>query len=455
MKRIAITVSRGLIVRNILKTDAFALLAARGDVKFIFFVLERAIEDFKKEWTGASVEMIPIKNPITGRFKSLFLKIFSRNLVWTDSTKIISSVGKFSDKNKTGFPLKTIFRFVGFLGRFNAVVWLYRWVDAHLFPEHNYDYLFRKQKIDLIFLPDVNGKIDTAFIRSARRFGVPSIAMTKGWDTLCQRLLRSLPDRLIVQSEPVRKDARTYQRMPESRIFISGFPQFDFYRRTEWLLSRAEYCRKIGLDPARAILFFGSSGAWSNRDAGAARLIHQGIAENAFGKPCQLILRPHFSNAAHQPYKEFMGARDVFIADQYRPCNFIDNWNPSDDEIVMFVNMMHHTDIFICYVSTLALDAAILDKPLINLMFGGQFDREGRDVTWRLFQRTHYQYLAKTGGARIAHTRDELFKAVNNYLKNPAEDAPGRGNIRKYWCAGSDGLAGCRIAEYITHVLNQ
>ena len=455
MKTIFISISRGLVVRNLLRTDVFEFLRKNTGVKLVFLVLDKAVEEFKKEFYGNNIEVIPVTSPKTGRFRSLYLKIFARNLVWTDSSKMLTFVGKFSNQKREALFYKIIFNTIGFLGKFKIVDRFFRWVELRIFQEKDFDYLFRGKKTDLMFLPDIQGKIDTALMKSAKRFGVKSVAMTKGWDTLCQRLVRTLPDKLIVQSEPVREDAIKYQHMPESRIFVSGFPQFDLFLKKEWLLSREEYCKKMGFDPARAILFFGSSGAWTNRDSEVVQKICDCVLNNKFARPASLIIRPHFSNVIHKPYKDFYNLPNIYIDDKYTLSNFIDNWNPSDEDNRMLVNTLYHADILVSYLSTLVLDAVVAAKPIINLVFGGQYDLEGKDVTERLFKRTHYQAIVKTGGVRMAHNLEELIESVNCYLGNPELDAGGRQVIKNRWCFGADGGTGERIANFILKELGE
>lgn len=454
MKTIFITITRGLIVRNILRTDAFEILRKRSDIKFVFLVLDKAADEFKKDFFGGNIEVLPITSPATSEMKSRFLRIVARNLVWTDSSKILSFVGKFSNMKRDSWFYKALLNTIGFLGKSRFINCFYRWAEFRFLPERDFDYLFKNRKVDLIFLPDIQGKIDIALLKSAKRFGVKSIAMTKGWDTLCQRLIRALPDKIIVQSEPVRDDAIRYQHMPAAKIFVSGFPQFDLFLKKDWLLTREEYCKKIGFDPARAILFFGSSGAWTNRDSEVVEKICDCILKNKFAQSASLLIRPHFSNVLTKPYKNFYNLPNIFVDDKYTLSNFIDNWNPSDEDNRMLVNTLYHSDILISYLSTLVLDAVVAGKPIINLVFGGQYDLDGRDVTERLFKRTHYQAIIKTGGARMVYNLEELVLAVNNYLENPELDAAGRQAIRDRWCFGADGRAGERIADFILNELN-
>lgn len=454
MKTIFISISRGLVVRNLLRTDALGLLMKNKDIKIVFLVLDKAVEEFKKEFFGENIEIIPVASPKIGKIRSWVLKAVARNLVWTDSSKMLSFLGKFSDKKRNTFFYKIIFNTIGFLGKLKTAVRFYRWIEFYIFPEKNFDYLFKGRMIDLIFLPDIQGKIDTALLKSARRFGVKSVAMTKGWDTLCQRLLRALPDKFIAQSEPVKMDAIKYQYMPAEKIFLSGFPQFDSFFKKEWLLPREEYCKKMGFDPARAILFFGSSGAWTRHDNTTLRILCELVRNNQFVRPCSLVIRPHFSNVKYKPYQEFNGLKDVCVDDKYTLSDFIDNWNPSDEDTKMLINTLYHSSVLICYFSTLVLDASAIDKPIINLVFGGQYDIDGKDVTQRLFRRTHYQPIVKSGGVRMVHNPEELVQSIDRYLQNPELDIEGRRIIKDRWCFGADGLAGKRAGEFLLKELN-
>jgi CDP-glycerol glycerophosphotransferase (TagB/SpsB family) len=73
----------------------------------------------------------------------------------------------------------------------------------------------------------------------------------------------------------------------ESQVVVTGSPRYDLVKHASSSLSRAALVQELGLDPARPLLLFTSSG-WYSR-AVAARLA-QGLAE---GPPLSLIVKPH------------------------------------------------------------------------------------------------------------------------------------------------------------------
>lgn len=448
MQTLCIPVNKGMVTRNILRTDVFKILRETKKIKFIFLVIPEAIPEFSRDFFGDDIEILPIKKPKTSGLKSLYYKVVARNLVWTESSKIVSFKGKDLSKKRSGLLYRAVFGAIGFLGKFKIVKGFFHFLESGVLREKDFDYIFKEHKIDLIFLPDIHGGIDTVLAKAARHFGIKSIGMTRGWDSLCQRLLKAVPDELIVQNEAVKKDAIKFQGIPVEKIFVSGFPQFDLYHQGELLLGRDEYCKKMGLDPARKIIFFGSSGNWSPEDHNVIKYIYELIKDSAFSAPASLIVRPHFSNVTHYHYAEFYNLPNLHVDDKYRVSEFLDNWNLTAEDIKMFINTMNYADVFVTFSSTLALDAAALDKPIINLHFGG-FIVDGKDETATLYQLTHYQTVLAQGGVKLVDNEAELKGAIDGYFKNPREDEAGRQRLKDFLCFGADGLAGERVAQKI------
>jgi len=99
------------------------------------------------------------------------------------------------------------------------------------------------------------------------------------------------------------------------------------------------------------------------------------------------------------------------------------------------------------------VDSAILDKPVVNVFFDLPVGiPPGRSVR-RFYQRSDYRPIVESGGVRLAHTPEECVTLINQYLENPALDAPGRKWIRENDCGPLDGRAGERIANVLTTLL--
>ncbi len=161
-------------------------------------------------------------------------------------------------------------------------------MELLFFSENKYEEYFRKYKPDLVFATTILGKVDISFLKIAKKKKIKNIAMAKGWDSVDRRLFRVCPDKLMVFNRVMKETVAKLQDVPEKDIFITGFPQFDIYSRKDLLLPRAEFFKKIGLDPVKKLIFFGSEGLWGRDEEEIAQIMTQLSMMN-------LARRPHLS----------------------------------------------------------------------------------------------------------------------------------------------------------------
>ena len=106
------------------------------------------------------------------------------------------------------------------------------------------------------------------------------------------------------------------------------------------------------------------------------------------------------------------------------------NWAacvPTQSDVEMMVNLMHHCAININFASTMTLDFAIHDKPVINVAFDVSDPPPFGKSLWDYQnQFEHYQPVVEMKVARFARTADELAEHVNTYLEHPEYEREGR-----------------------------
>ena len=61
----------------------------------------------------------------------------------------------------------------------------------------------------------------------------------------------------------------------------------------------------------------------------------------------------------------------------------------------------------------------------------------------------HFREVLGTGGLRVVYDFEELFRAHDEYLKNPDLDAGKRQELRDKICGALDGEASARIAAFL------
>ena len=126
----------------------------------------------------------------------------------------------------------------------------------------------------------------------------------------------------------------------------------------------------------------------------------------------------------------------------------------SEAQVRTWVNTLRHADVVVNLSSTIAVDAAIVDCPVVNLDFDPEPGHPNQDLVkdvnhcW-----THFRPIAESGGLWLVNNVDEMIHAVRTYLEQPELHRDRRRWIAEYVCGYLDGRCGERMAEAILNFL--
>ncbi|OJI07366.1 hypothetical protein BK004_01385 [bacterium CG10_46_32] len=458
-KTIFIVVTRGFIIRNILRSGTLALLKKAGWRVVIFFDVAEVPAHLRREFEDEQVSVHGMRVSVA-RPHRLFLRL-RKYLLSTSSTKILVDFrqgSKDRQKFREGFlPKKSSLASqtqklsMSVLSTIPLLKPIYRWIEYHMFSEKNpvIQRYFDEYQPNEVFGTSVVSSLDIAFMKEARRRNIVTIAMPKTWDNIMNGYFRFTPDYFLVHNEMARGLTAQYQHMPKEKMFVVGMPQFDWYRKEGVLNSRAEHWKSKGLDPNQAVIFFGSAGIWAAHDHAIPELIYGWIEHGELAKPCQLFLRPHFSNVHDDMFKNLRGKKGIAIDDYKMVNTFSDNWDPTVQDTIDFTNSVVYCDIMINIGSTLSLDASCVDRPILNPAFGCSF-QGGEDVTYPYqYGADHYQWVLSENATKLSFNPKELKQQLNEYLVHPEEEQEERKNLINKLCYRVDGLASQRIVDAI------
>jgi hypothetical protein len=294
-------------------------------------------------------------------------------------------------------------------------------------------------------------------LRAARRAGVRTMAVDLSWDNLTNKLLPPRRvDRLVLWNTTMRDEAQALHGVDPGQIAVTGPPQFDSYF-TAPRSSRAEFCRRVGLDPARRILTLATIPASKFPFHGFVidRLI-EAMASGAVREPAQLLVRLHPRDDIrhYQPYRDHS---HVIVEKAFRTAEA--RSGDGMDADIMLENTSHladtlfHSDVVLNVASTLAIEASIFDTPVINIGFDGQPGSNRALMEWH-YGSTHFQKVVRSGAVRIAQSSGEMIDLINCYLADPSQDAAGRRRIVLEQCEFTDGHSAQRVAAEIVGQLN-
>jgi CDP-glycerol glycerophosphotransferase (TagB/SpsB family) len=119
---------------------------------------------------------------------------------------------------------------------------------------------------------------------------------------------------------------------------------------------------------------------------------------------------------------------------------------PSADDHARLTSSLAHADGCLNIASTLSLDAAILDRPVICLDFTTE-PQSPRDMLYAEYGAEHYAPLVASGGIRLAHSWEELLDLMTAAIDAPARDRHLRERMVEDECGPVDGHAAERVAR--------
>lgn len=326
------------------------------------------------------------------------------------------------------------------LGRWSAsperIQRLDRWHCAQVrkTPEvEGYRQLFQKHAPAILFCSHQRPSSIVPPVVAARSLGIPTATFIFSWDNLTSKARIAAPfDHYMVWSQHMREELlRFYPEIRPDRVHVVGTPQFDAYARKGLHWTRGEFFQKIGADPSRPLLCYsGGDTATCPEDALHVNVILQLIADGKIKRSPQVLVRPAPVDSGKR-YAEIRRRWPQMIFAQPRWIETEPNaWSgvlPLPEDVEMLVNITAHSDVNINLASTMTLDFAIHDKPVVNVAFDVANPPPFGIPLWDYYyQYEHYQPVVQLGAARIARSPEALAQHINDYLDNPALDREGR-----------------------------
>jgi len=445
VKTIIITSFHSLISRNILSTDILKLLLRDG-ARLVILVPRHKTGYYEKNFGGPNVfiEGVDANQP-TRYFFGLFFKRLSWNMLATETVAIRQKYQRVV--NKKWFQYYLFFLPARMLAHSSLFVRFVRFLDYRLSPKNVFQGIFEKYTPDLIFATDIQNENDVALLQEAKKRSVPRAAMVRSWDNLSQwGMIRVIPQTLIVANEVSRREAHALHYIPEERIVVTGVPHYDRYRRGPHE-SRETFLASLGLDPAKKVVLHAPIGNFYVNDSEIDRLLLELVVET--GENIIVRLPPMDTvnkiDTVHAPNVYINRPGLSFGADRFADREI----TAADDTFLM--NALFHSDVVTTGPSTIALDAALFNKPIILIHFYAAAKTHWDKLYGYDF--THIKRLVESGGVRVAESKEEFRGLLKMYFDNPRLDENGRSNIVHTFCGPSDTSASERVVRALSTLL--
>jgi hypothetical protein len=318
---------------------------------------------------------------------------------------------------KYGFPFpdsKKLFQFV---------------FDFYYSPKQiadpNISAFFNEETISKLVFWHVQSMIFREYSICARQNNTPYTAVIGSWDrpTTKGPICPSC-DKYIVNSVVMRDELIKHHGLDDKLIHVVGWPQMDIYHDKSLHQDRNTFLANLNIKPEKTILLYaGNAARLGAHEPSIVKHIAEQIQSGLFGKNLHLLIRPHpqdvdwesrYSDILHSPPQQ----QDVTLM-------------PAEmGNVETMVNTLIHSDIVIATQGSISLDAAALDKKIINISFDGNLDRNYTESVKRWYEMDHYRPVVESQGVAVVESFSQLDTTILTLLESDP-NAEGRSRLRE------------------------
>lgn len=447
MKTIFITSFEGVETKNLLRTTILPTMLKSDNVRIVLFTHdEERVMYHQKEFHDDRICYVVVPKPRIRGLDRLFQKL-KFTLLKTKTTDMRRRMKYETNKNIIAYTASLA------LNRLLAHKFGHaclRFLDYHLIRRHDYDAYFEQYDPSVVVLANIFDEPEVHLLRVAKKRNIMSVGFINSWDKVTARcILRLLPDKLIVFNNIVKDEVVRYDDADSRDVFVGGMPQYDHYA-THTLIPHDEFFKKIGLPAATRLMVYVPVGnVYGDSDWAMIDFLHRLNQEGKFGENVDMLVRfpPNDvidkKRLVERPWLHYNHPGLRFSESRGG------DWDMGVEDLAHLADTLGHMSLVVGYASSIAIDAAVFDKPIISINFEVQKNLHPAQSPTTYQHMIHCETLRKPGGMRFVQNEQELIEWVKKYLNDPSLDCDGRKRLAQEQCVYTDGTSGERIGKYI------
>jgi hypothetical protein len=244
--------------------------------------------------------------------------------------------------------------------------------------------------------------LDHFVLDEARRRGIPSVCIVLSWDNLYSRgPLCRRPDRLLVWSDEMRRQAIDVHQFPAERIAVVGPLQFLYYDAPVSAAEASAMRTHVGLAPDEPYLAYVCGSRTAEYDVEDVLAMLQQLAQGPFAR-LRVVVRPH-PQGSRTAYERLL--EHGVLLDR-SPDLTSDRTHPEAIDVAAIRHMASLLDgarfVVSSWGTTALLEACIFDTPSVQLRWMDAVPHSLPDQVRmvRDFQRYIHMYAFDETGAR-------------------------------------------------------
>lgn len=344
-------------------------------------------------------------------------------------------------------------------GRIPAAARLWRAFEGWAIPGTEFDAIFKAQRYNVVITANYGTEpMESRLIRAARRAKVPTIAVVPSWDNLTSKgVIGAMPDHMVVWNATMQDEALSLYDFTKAQVDIAGALQFDHH------LAAAKAPPPPVPYPipetAPMLLYATITPKYFRYNIEVVNVLLGQIEMGHLPKDTHIVIRLHPQVLYDPVFGDDLDGYNRLAADNDNVHLSVPetvSWGaiktPAPADFNELISILRRSDAVLAPASTIALDAAALDRPMIGVGFDGQeklpYDKSVR----RTFDFTHYVSLMRHGAVEIAETPEDVAKIFAAYQADPNRKAAERQAVVKALLTYPEGDAARRVFEVIERI---
>jgi len=366
---------------------------------------------------------------------------------------------EFEARGRRRWTLLLLRPFIGLMRLSKTVRMAFRRYFQARFSPNLYADLFDKYQPELVVSNMAGWRMDQYLLREANLRSIRTAVVIVGWDNpSSQGLPGAEIDHFIVWSEIQKQELVSSSNIEPGSIHIGGMPLFDSYISGKWVIPRREYFGMHRLDPDIKLVAFAATGLNFSPNSHMIRALAELVGNQQLGQPCQLLIRLHPNHFKNVPRYKREAEAIYELARRYPHIHIVEPREmPGDleryagEDYPEKASMLAHCDVLVTLYSTMVVEVALQDKPVVNACLPTE-EGYGEDFWVPILEVPTFPTSRRvnlSGAGRLVTSKDELQKALSDYLQDPSLDAEARRQFLLQELTYLNGEATAQTADFL------
>lgn len=305
-----------------------------------------------------------------------------------------------------------------------------------------------QHKPDVVVSTHLSQTYGRGLVAVANQMGIPTIGNLNSWDNAWKGL-KVRPKLITCWSENNKDELCKLASYQANHVDVIGAPAFDAYFSADAQWTRADLCARLGLDSNRPILLFATLGQFKQQidETNPLEVLLRAVDTGEISGNPQVVARLH--PWSKEAYFGSLLRHPCVVVSRYE--NYVPGltWTPTREEAILAGNLLRHADVVISPGSTMVVEAAIFDTPVVVPVFNEYMP----DVFENYFRQTwlnqHFGRIYQNDWAPVVKQPEDMIFAINHALADPGWYRDGRRQIRENILGLLDGQATKRFSDFI------